>query len=50
MVQTLKNLSLFMIGFAALWVMLRLDMKTGGTVTAKHIHHSFPECSSSCHD
>jgi hypothetical protein len=49
MAQALKNGVLFLIGFSVLWAALRLDMKTGGTVAAKHIHHGFPECSGPCH-
>jgi hypothetical protein len=49
MVQALKNLALFAVGFGILWAMLRLDMSTGGTVAAQHVHHAFPECSGPCH-
>ena len=50
MVQALKRTLLFVVGvMLAMALILGADMKAGGVVAAKHIHHGFPECSGPCH-
>jgi len=49
MVQALKQLALLAAGFVFFWALLRWDMKAGGNVAAKYVHHEIPECSGPCH-
>lgn len=50
MAKALIDWAAFAVGVSVIVaVALGMDMETGGTVAASHIHHQFPECSKACH-